>query len=196
MKKDIIAVILLVVAVVFGLGVRYYMQTGSLLPEEQIEPAQEIVQESDSVNMTEEITEEVSGEVTEEVSGNQVRTPGAPDNDWGVVLSAADVTPDGMTLVCAQNDGNPTGELMTGAWYELEVSDSGQWQPVTVLTASCWIDVAWLIPLGETTQWEVNWTWVYGTLPAGEYRIAKEIMDFRQTGDFDTCKSYAYFVIE
>ena len=32
---------------------------------------------------------------------------------------------------------------------------------------------------------EVNWEWLYGKLAPGKYRINKEVMDFRETGDFD-----------
>ncbi len=178
MKKDIIIVILMVVAVVFGVGLRYYIQNGSLAPKEQeTEPVKEIVQER-----------------TEEVSEEPVQMEA--DNDWGVVLSAEDVTADGMTLVCSQSGGKPTGELLTGPWYEIEMLEDGHWKTAPVYAEVCWEDIAWAIPAGDTTQWEVNWTWIYGTLPTGEYRIAKEIMDFRQTGDFDTCRSYAYFTIE
>ena len=41
-----------------------------------------------------------------------------------------------------------------------------------------------------------NWEWLYGELPEGNYRIAKEIMDFRETGEYDTAIHYAEFRIE
>lgn len=187
MKKDILIIILMVIVVVFGVGIRYYMQTGSFLPKEKTE----VVQES---KVTEERMEEVTSESPEEKAEEPQLS--AADNNWGVVLSAKDVTPDGMTLVCTQSGGEPTGELSTGAWYEIEVSDGGQWKSAPIYAEVCWEDIAWIIPAEDVTQWEVNWTWIYGTLPAGEYRIVKEIMDFRQTGDYDTCRSYAYFTIE
>ena len=186
MKKDVFIVILMVIAVIFGVGLRYYMQTGSLLPKEQPEPVQEVVQEK--------ITEETASESVEEKPEEPVQE--AADNNWGIELLAKDVTPDGMTLVCTQSGGDRTGELSTGDWYEIEVSDGGRWKTAPVYAEVCWEDIAWEIPSEDTTQWEVNWTWIYGSLPAGEYRIAKEIMDFRQTGDYDTCRSYAYFTIE
>ncbi len=187
MKKDILIVVLMVVAVIVGVGIRYYIQTGSLLPQEQPEPVQESM-------VVEEKAEEVSSESDDGKTEESVQT--VADNNWGIVLSAKDVTSDGMTLVCSQSGGNPTGELLTGAWYEIEVSEGGQWKVAPVYAEVCWEDIAWEIPSEDTTQWEVNWTWIYGTLPAGEYRMAKEIMDFRQTGDYDTCRSYAYFTIE
>lgn len=182
MKKGILTVFLMVMAVVFGVGLRYYMQTGSLLPQEQNDSHQAVVQET---KVPEEISQETDDVLQE-----------SPDNGLGIMLSATDVTSDGMTLVCTQSGGSPTGELSTGPWYELEILKDGQWIAAPIYAEVCWEDIAWVIPQEDTTQWEINWTWIYGTLPAGEYRISKEIMDFRQTGDFDTCKSYACFTIE
>ena len=53
-----------------------------------------------------------------------------------------------------------------------------------------------MIQKEDTTQWDVNWEWLYGELPAGEYRIGKEIMNFRGAGDYDTEMLYAGFVID
>ena len=59
-----------------------------------------------------------------------------------------------------------------------------------------WTMEAWMIPKEDTISWDVNWEWLYGKLPAGEYRIGKEIMNFRGTGDYDVEMVYAEFVIE
>ena len=59
-----------------------------------------------------------------------------------------------------------------------------------------WTSEAWCIPANDTCEWEVNWEWLYGELPEGNYRIAKEIMDFRGTGEYDTAIHYAEFRIE
>lgn len=59
-----------------------------------------------------------------------------------------------------------------------------------------WTLEAWIIEKESTTTWDVNWEWLYGELPSGEYRIGKEILNFRGTGDFDTEIVYAEFIIE
>lgn len=116
--------------------------------------------------------------------------------DWGVTLTAKDVTATGLTLVCRQSEGEPTGELMTGSYYRLEKKDNGEWVSVPVIIDNVsWTDEAWLIPMNDTVEWSVNWEWLHGKLPAGEYRIGKEIMDFRKTGDYDKTMIYAEFDI-
>ena len=45
-------------------------------------------------------------------------------------------------------------------------------------------------------EWQTDWSWLHGELPAGEYRIGKEVMNFRGTGDFDEMPYYAEFVVK
>lgn len=106
----------------------------------------------------------------------------------GVTLHAEAVTDKGMTLVCTQSGGNPSGELQTGMAVCLEQKDEkGAWQEVEFYEAEpVWTDEALMIPRDDTVRWEVDWSWLYGSLPDGTYRLSKEIMDFRGTGDYDT----------
>lgn len=115
---------------------------------------------------------------------------------WGVKLTVKDITPSGLTIVCTQQDGEPTGELNTGSYYGLEVLHDGEWIAVELLPMDyelAWTAEAWIIPNNAETEWEVNWSRLYGELPAGSYRISKSIMDFRGTGDYDTETYYAGF---
>lgn len=38
---------------------------------------------------------------------------------------------------------------------------------------------------GETSIKSVTWDWMYGKLPAGQYRIVTDVIDYRAAGDFD-----------
>ena len=100
----------------------------------------------------------------------------AYEDPWGVKLTVRDVTPEGLTLECRCEDAASavTGTLQTGTEYTLERLEEGVWQPVEYsITDFGWDDVAYLIPTGETTLWEIDWQWLYGTLTAGTYRIGK-----------------------
>lgn len=112
----------------------------------------------------------------------------------GITLHAEAVTDVGMTLVCTQSGGNPSGELQTGSPFWLEwKAENGQWTgniPVDVEGEIVWTEEAWLIPQEETVRWEVSWESLYGSLPDGTYRLRKEITDFRGTGDYDTYRLY------
>lgn len=58
-----------------------------------------------------------------------------------------------------------------------------------------WTSEAWMIPMNSEREWEANWEWLYGKLPAGTYRIGKEIMDFRGSSDYDIAVYYVEFNI-
>lgn len=118
---------------------------------------------------------------------------------WGVSVTAKDITVTGMNLVCTQSGGEPTGELQTGSWFILENwSKEKGWSEVNNLSQNLevgWTDEAYMIPMDDTVEWEVNWEWLYGELPAGKYRFGKQIMDFRKSGDYDTAIYFAEFEI-
>ena len=42
---------------------------------------------------------------------------------------------------------------------------------------------------------EIDWEWLYGTLPVGEYRIVKSVMDFVEAGSFEEKEYFAEFAI-
>jgi len=126
------------------------------------------------------------------------RTPAthAYQDPWGVKLTVKNITPAGLTIVCTQQDGEPTGELHTGSYYGLEVLRDGKWVGVELLPMEhvlAWTMEAWGIPSNTEAEWEVNWSRLYGELPAGTYRISKSVMDFRGPGDYDTKTYYAGF---
>lgn len=120
------------------------------------------------------------------------------EDTWGITLTAENITSTSVTIKCTQTAGNPTGELQTGSWYILEqwTQESG-WKemPYIIDGELGWTAEAWMIPMNDTCEWEVEWEWLYGTLPEGKYRIGKSIMDFRDSGDFDTATYHAEFNI-
>ena len=117
--------------------------------------------------------------------------------DWGVILSAKDVTPSGLTLICSQSGGAPSGELMTGEDYYLIVWREGHWRMVVpVIENYAWNSLAHWISEDADTMFEIDWKWLYGELEPGTYRLVKEFMDFRKTADYDKAVYWMEFVIE
>lgn len=118
------------------------------------------------------------------------------EENWGITLTAENVIPTSAKIKCTQSGGEPTGELQTGSWYILETwTQENGWHEAPCYAEVCWTEEAWLIPKDSVTEWEVNWEWLYGTLPEGKYRIGKEITDFRGTGDYDEAIYFAEFEI-
>jgi len=120
----------------------------------------------------------------------------------GITLSVKNVTPSGLTLVVAQSGGEPTGALQTGEAYCLFALVGETWQAVEELPLPegvdgyGWNSLAYNIPLESTTEFEIDWGWIYGELPAGRYRLEKGFMDVRKSGDYDTMSYTVEFTIE
>ncbi len=120
-------------------------------------------------------------------------------NKWGISLEVDNVTNVGLTLVCQQSGGENVAELDTGSYYIIQKLEKTGWVDVEFAPQEydvAWTSEAWIIQKESMTTWDVNWEWLYGRLPAGEYRIGKEIMNFRGAGDFDQEMVYATFTIE
>ena len=121
------------------------------------------------------------------------------EETWGIILAAENVTPTNAIIKCTQSGGEPTGELHTGSWYILEnwTQENG-WKemPYVIDDEIGWTQEAWIIPMENTCEWEINWEWLYGKLPNGKYRIGKELTDFRATGDYDNAVYFVEFEIK
>ena len=56
------------------------------------------------------------------------------EENWGIILTAENITSTTLTLVCTQSGGEPTGELETGSWFILE-----KWTQEVGLVKKLWI---------------------------------------------------------
>jgi len=116
--------------------------------------------------------------------------------NWGLTLSVKDVTDFGLTLVCTQSGGELTGELQTGSDYKLIVLKEA-WEDVpTIIEEYGWNMLAYMVAKDDVTEFEINWEWLYGKLPAGTYRLVKGFMEFRETGDYDDFPYWVEFQIK
>ena len=122
--------------------------------------------------------------------------------DWGLTLSVENVTSNGLTLVVTRSGGNPTGNLLTGEAYRLINLVNKTWKTVEELPlpegvdGRGWNSIAYTFPKEETKEFDINWNWIFGELPAGTYRLIKEFMDFRGTANYDTFEYWVEFEIQ
>ena len=141
----------------------------------------------------------VKNEVSGAESELQKETmPQADPSEWGLTLEAENVTATGLTILCQHAGGENVAELNTGSYYVIQRSEETGWVDVEYLPHEyeiCWTAEAWIIQKEGTTQWDVKWDSLYGELPAGDYRIGKEIMNFRYAGNYDEGMLYAEFTI-
>lgn len=127
-----------------------------------------------------------------------VYTKESEDEDIGLYLSLKNISATGATLVYDQYDGRlPSGELEDGDDFIMERYQDGDWEevPVVVEGEYGFHAIAYTISKDATTERVLDWAWLYGELPPGEYRIGKAVQDFRKTNDFDSYMLYASFII-
>ena len=140
----------------------------------------------------------LSYDVSEKEGGAYIRTPEAELDKIGLNFTLEKITPTGATLVFHQYDEKaPTGELEYGDAFELEILKNNQWEkvPDVVNGEYGFHQIAYTIAKRASTECALNWEWLYGTLKAGSYRLKKEIMDFRASGDFDNYTVCAQFIL-
>ncbi len=115
----------------------------------------------------------------------------------GLYFSLKNVSAVGATLVWDHYDPEAaTGELQCGDAFVLQHKKDGQWEAVPAIVENYAFNaIAYMLPAGETREQELDWEWLYGKLAPGEYRIGKDVDDFRATGDFDQYMIYAQFIL-
>jgi len=115
----------------------------------------------------------------------------------GLSLEVEDVKRTGLTMKFVRNGGSPTGELQYGSSYWLEQLKDGSWYSVEYKNPeyeAVWTQEAYSISKEVRTE-NVDWQWLYGELPSGQYRFCKDVMDFRGAGDYDQYVYSAEFTI-
>ena len=108
--------------------------------------------------------------------------------DWGVSMAVENLTPTGCTLKVTQSGGEITGEVSCGCDFWVEQFEDGAWTALKTPENLCWTAEGYMLN-NRTSTFVLKWEYIYGTLPAGTYRIGKAILDWRHPGDYD-CQDY------
>lgn len=90
-----------------------------------------------------------------------------------VTIQISDISSSGATLVITDTNPEP---YLYGEWYKIQRLTDGQWQDVPPVIDNYGFHEIGYLPndKGEVT-FVINWEWLYGKLPAGTYRIFKEV---------------------
>ena len=76
-------------------------------------------------------------------------------------------------------------ELTYGDWYEIQVYQDCNWYSMPLIIDNVgYHDIGYPVQGQSSSIWEINWSYFYGELPKGKYRIVKDILDIREPGDF------------
>ena len=114
----------------------------------------------------------------------------SPIAEWGITVSATDITPTGMTLIFTlSGDTLPDALITTQAFY-LEALTSTGWEVMKAKDGSnIWEFTARNLLPNRKTEFEIDWSEMYGALNPGTYRICKSVSDHLPTHEG---QSYIY----
>ena len=100
----------------------------------------------------------------------------------------------GLTLVF---ENKSDSRCIYGSDFALEKKINGSWYmvPVVIEGGYGFNSIGFDLEPDEESEWSSDWEWLYGSLETGEYRIVKDILDFRYTGDYDTYYLAAEFIV-
>lgn len=76
-------------------------------------------------------------------------------------------------------------KLQYGDWYDIQIQQDGKWYSLPLIVDNAaYNDIAYLVQDQSMSVWKINWSYFYGELSAGKYRIVKDINDLRAPGDY------------
>ncbi|MBQ5331286.1 MAG: hypothetical protein J6F31_08565 [Oscillospiraceae bacterium] len=116
-------------------------------------------------------------------------------DEWGITLTAKNVTPTGMTMEVLWDGKTVKGEISFGEYYYLEKKNGSNWEQVPYIDEACFIEPEYMPSPGEIMTFEKNWKFFYGELDKGEYRLCTEFGLHSLNGDSERKMCYAYFSI-
>ena len=98
------------------------------------------------------------------------------DKEWGLHLSATDVSSTGLTLTLQRYDSEREEELTTGNDYWVQRKTLFGWEDLQTIDGV----IVENYPIGLEMQegdeqvWELDWETIFGKLTPGIYRISKQ----------------------
>lgn len=114
------------------------------------------------------------------------------ENSLGIEMVIEEVASYGISLSLQNMTDN---EYIYGSHYVLYVFTNGVWEPVIpIIEDWAFTDIGYtLYPQSITDTIVVDWVWLYGELPSGDYRIRKPIWPVDGSSGFEGFAVMGYF---
>ncbi|MFA9560497.1 immunoglobulin-like domain-containing protein [Evansella sp. AB-rgal1] len=110
-----------------------------------------------------------------------------------MIVKEGTVSTTGLTVIF---ENNSVKECIYGEYFVLEKKMEGRWYQIPVAQEGDFDDIGYELASSDVREWTIDWNWLYGGLDTGDYRIVKDILDFRKAGDFDKYYLTAEFTID
>lgn len=98
---------------------------------------------------------------------------------WGLSFAVTEADSSGITIECTQSKGQQIGDLVTDFFSVVQrsIDDSGKITETRVKNGSAETVPSFLINMDDTTEISIDFSSMYGELPAGDYAVYFLIRD-------------------
>lgn len=98
---------------------------------------------------------------------------------WGLNFTVTEADSSGITIECTQSKGQQIGDLVTDFFSVVQrsIDDSGKITETRVKNGSAETVPSFLINMDDTTEISIDFSSMYGELPAGDYAVYFLIRD-------------------
>lgn len=119
-------------------------------------------------------------------------------NEIELSLKEDTLTPTSITLVITNNSN--AYDFVYGEDYGIETYTNHEWNEVPALKDHVVYTIAYTIHPNSSKDMEIDWEWIYGELPKGNYRIVKSFNKIEAFDDISAVitsqELYYYFSID
>ena len=100
-----------------------------------------------------------------------------------VSMRISNISPTGATVVIQDSNEIPH---TYGAWYQIEKKANGEWQEIETVIDNYGFDLVGYLPNNNgEIEFTIEWEWLYGKLPTGQYRLLKQVDNQYISIEFD-----------
>lgn len=111
-----------------------------------------------------------------------------------MAIGSTPLTSSGGTIILTNKTDTP---FTYGEAYSLEKNINNQWYKVPAIVEEYGFeDIGYELAAADSSEWSVNWEWLYGKLESGEYRILKDVLDVKQPGEYTTYYLSTTFILD
>lgn len=137
------------------------------------------------------IVVEIDKDITNIISN--CLTPEYSYNDISLSVKPNTVTSKGATFII-KNNSNET--YCYGAEYRIETKVNGQWKDIELKEPLAWNEIAYIINARELREINIDFTYGYGELEKGEYRLVKKVFKEEKASGDEIKFKYVYAEFE
>ncbi len=137
----------------------------------------------------------------DETEENRIKSPKESHSEMmptaidGVTMEVTELKGSTLTVTITNNTDK---EIEAGDDYRIEYFDETEqsWEDLDLIVDNAAFNaIAYTVQKDKPLKLEIDYSWFYGELAPGRYRVVKTIVDFRATGDYDNYTYRAEFTI-